>query len=92
MDGAKKYDAIGMQTAAVNADNEEYLNIKAINNHTAKAISATGQYVAKIKPKLEATPFPPLKFNHTGKLCPNTPKAPAISDAFTADCPVFPKK
>ena len=35
--------------------------------------------VANIIPKVEATPFPPLKFNHIGKLCPNTPPTPAIN-------------
>ena len=33
------------------------------------------------KPKVEATPLPPLKFNQMGKLWPKTPNEPAISDA-----------
>ena len=83
IDGAKKYDTKGTQNAATNADKDEYLKVNAITNQIAKAIRATGQQVIKIKPNVEATPLPPLNFNHTGKLCPKTPKLPAISDALS---------
>ena len=83
-DGARKYDATGTNTAAVSAERDEYLNANAITSQIPRAITATGQQVTRIKPNVEATPFPPLNFSHTGKLCPKTPNAPAVREAVTA--------
>lgn len=81
--GARKTDATGTIKAAVRAASEEYLNVKAIINQTAKTTTATGQQVTIKNPKLDATPLPPLNLSHIGKLCPRTPHAPAIKEALT---------
>ena len=51
-------------------DKEEYLNIKAtviqVNiNSNVKLYDRTNKTPIKV-----ATPFPPLNFNHIGKMCP----------------------
>ena len=77
--GSIKNDTTGIDTAAVNADKEEYLNVNAINSHVANAIKAIGQLVINNKPNAEETPLPPLNFNHTGNMCPITPNEPATN-------------
>ena len=51
-------------------DTDEYLKINEITNqeNINKKLSWTDS--AKRIPKYVATPFPPLNFNHTGKICP----------------------
>jgi hypothetical protein len=51
-------------------DSEEYLNKKDKVSHETPKIIANLYDKANIIPKYVATPFPPLKFNHTGKICP----------------------
>ena len=51
-------------------DKEEYLNIKAtvIQDNINSKVKLCDR--ANKIPKKVATPFPPLNFNHIGKICP----------------------
>ena len=61
-----KNETTGIETAAVNADNDEYLKVNAIKSQVAKAIKAIGQFVIKRSPNAEETPLPPLNLNTIG--------------------------
>ena len=49
-------------------DKEEYLKINNIKIQINPNKSANFNDIAKTIPKNAATPFPPLNFNHTGKI------------------------
>ena len=51
-------------------DTEEYLNINDTTIHVIINKKNNCIDKAPITPKYVATPFPPLNFNHTGKICP----------------------
>ena len=51
-------------------DKEEYLKINATIIHEVPKTIAKGKDKAIIIPRYTATPFPPLKFNQIGKMCP----------------------
>ena len=50
--------------------NDEYLKIRAIIIQDKTKINPKGNDNAIIIPRYTATPFPPLKLNQTGNICP----------------------
>lgn len=56
----------GVKIAAIIAEREDILDIKATINQTNAINIPIIQHDARRKPKKVATPFPPLNFSHTG--------------------------
>lgn len=57
---------------AVKADNAESLNNKNVKIQLPKNINPRTQSKTNKENKIQAIPFPPLKFNQTGNICPIT--------------------
>ena len=51
-------------------DKDAYLKIIATSNQVKPKIIPNEKEIPKMMPRYTATPFPPLNFNHNGKICP----------------------
>ena len=69
----------GKKTDARMAPKETYLEIKNTSKKIHKQITAVSRFIAKIIPKVVATPFPPLKLAKTGNTCPIIAQNDAIN-------------
>lgn len=69
----------GNNMDAIIAPSETYCVIKKTIKNIANEISAVSKLIAKMIPKVVATPLPPRKFANTGKTWPTTAHKEAIS-------------
>ena len=60
----------GIDKLPIKDDNEEYLNIKKTIYQTSVNPIPKYMLMQNSIPTYVATPFPPLNFNQTGKICP----------------------
>src|SRR3984893_11871073 len=68
-----------MAAAAAIEPREAYFQYMATKTKIANAANAAGAHNARKTPSAAATPFPPLKFNQTGKQWPINAARPAIT-------------
>jgi len=81
---------MGRKMKASMEDRETILVIKKVTKNGTISIKITRGFKARIKPSVDATPFPPLKERNIEKSCPTTPKKPAKKSSVVDKPRYFP--
>ncbi len=80
----------GRKVRAIMEDRETILVMKKVPKNGTASIRITNGFRARIKPSVDATPFPPLKERNIEKSCPTTPKRPAKNNSAVDKPRYFP--